>query len=102
MQTVRNSEQRHGIAHPDAVQYLLALSRNLNARGYQRAARRLLKTRLKQMPAGIWRNVVQFGWSSTARVRRSLRSWPDGSPVALSNTRAAVRSSRCVWSSSLC
>jgi len=26
----------------------------------------------------------------------------DGSPVALSNTRAAVRSSRCVWSSSLC
>ena len=61
MQTVRNSEQRHGIAHPDAVQYLLALSRNLSARGYQRAARQLLKTRLRQMPAGIWRNVVQFG-----------------------------------------
>ena len=61
MQTVRNSEQWHGIAHPDAVQYLLALSRNLSARGYQRAARQLLKTRLRQMPAGIWRNVVQFG-----------------------------------------
>ena len=43
------------------VQYLLALSRNLNARGYQRAARQLLKTRLRQMPAGIWRNAVQFG-----------------------------------------
>ncbi len=61
MQIVSNSEQQPGIAHPDAVQYLLALSRNLNARGYQRAARQLLKTRLTQMPAGIWRNVVQFG-----------------------------------------
>jgi len=43
------------------ARYLLALSRNLNARGYQRAARQLLKTRLRQMPAGIWRNAVQFG-----------------------------------------
>ncbi len=49
-QAVTNSGRHLGTAHPDTVQYLVALSKNQGMRGYQRAARGLLKTWLRQMP----------------------------------------------------
>jgi hypothetical protein len=100
MQVVASSERQLGSAHPDALQYLAALSRNLGARGYQRRVRQLLKTRLRQLPEGIWRNVVQsllffararavltallLGWLASGLVAPTGEGWLLSAAIVLS------------------